>query len=96
MPITCTDGVWQWGRSMCPICAAPDTPIATPHGEQPIASLHVGGNTLHRIVGPAARQGDGWVLPVFDTALDSDAELEDYTREAARLRSALGLDVAVV
>ena len=27
---------------MCPICAAPETPIATPDGERPIASLHVG------------------------------------------------------
>ena len=27
---------------MCPICASPDTPIATPDGEQPIASLRVG------------------------------------------------------
>jgi hypothetical protein len=42
LTITCTDGVWQWGGGMCPICAAPDTPIATPDGEQPIASLRVG------------------------------------------------------
>lgn len=27
---------------MCPICAAPDTPIATPEGERPIAELEVG------------------------------------------------------
>lgn len=40
--ITCTDGVWQWRRGQCPICAAPGTPIATPNGERPIASLHVG------------------------------------------------------
>ncbi|HXS29595.1 MAG TPA: Hint domain-containing protein, partial [Steroidobacteraceae bacterium] len=42
MTITCSDGLWRWGGGMCPICAAPDTPIATPHGEQPIASLRVG------------------------------------------------------
>jgi len=42
LPITCTDGVWHWGRGQCPICAAPDTPIATPDGEQPIASLRIG------------------------------------------------------
>ncbi|HEY1534302.1 MAG TPA: Hint domain-containing protein [Polyangiaceae bacterium] len=40
--ITCTDSVWHWERGNCPICAAPDTPIATPHGERPIASLRVG------------------------------------------------------
>lgn len=57
-----------------------------------VATLHAGGNALHRIVGPAARQGDGWVLPVLDTAPGPDAGLEDDTREAARLRSAFGLD----
>jgi hypothetical protein len=42
LPITCTDGIWQWGNIQCPICAAPDTPIATPSGERPIASLRAG------------------------------------------------------
>jgi hypothetical protein len=42
LTVTCIDGLWQWGAGMCPICAAPDTPIATPDGEQPIASLRVG------------------------------------------------------
>lgn len=40
--IVCQGGVWQWGRGYCPVCAAPDTPIATPSGERPIASLRVG------------------------------------------------------
>jgi hypothetical protein len=34
--------VWQWQQNGCPICAAPDTPIGTPSGEQPIAALRVG------------------------------------------------------
>jgi hypothetical protein len=34
--------VWQWGYENCPICAAADTPVATPHGERPIAELKVG------------------------------------------------------
>jgi hypothetical protein len=37
--ITCEDGFWRWTQGDCPICAAPDTPIATPDGERPIASL---------------------------------------------------------
>ena len=43
-PIRCQDGRWQWllCPSCCPICAAPDTPVATLHGERPIASLRVG------------------------------------------------------
>jgi hypothetical protein len=40
--IRCDGGVWQWLRGQCPICAAPNTPIATPKGERPIASLAVG------------------------------------------------------
>ena len=84
------------GRKSVPLSASVELAEVAALPWCSIASLHAAGNTLHRIVGPAARQGDGWVLPVFDAALDSDAELEDYTREAARLRSALGLDVAVV
>jgi hypothetical protein len=34
--------VWWWTQTSCPICAAPDTPIATPNGDRPIASLRVG------------------------------------------------------
>jgi hypothetical protein len=38
----CEDGVWQWNYAECPECAAPDTPIATPIGERPIAELRPG------------------------------------------------------
>jgi hypothetical protein len=39
----CTDGAWKWTiSSICPVCASPDTPIATPSGERPIADLRVG------------------------------------------------------
>lgn len=40
--IKCADGVWQWLHGDCPICAAPDTPIATPAGERAIAALRPG------------------------------------------------------
>jgi hypothetical protein len=40
--IRCDAGVWQWIQGACPICASPDTPIATPDGDRPIASLRVG------------------------------------------------------
>jgi hypothetical protein len=42
LPIRCVDGTWRYGQIQCPICAAPDTPIATPAGERPIAELRVG------------------------------------------------------
>jgi hypothetical protein len=39
----CTAGTWQWSYStVCPVCASPDTPIATPNGERRIADLRAG------------------------------------------------------
>ena len=38
----CEAGVWQWRQGQCPVCAAPDTPIATPAGDRAIASLRAG------------------------------------------------------
>jgi Hint domain-containing protein len=40
--VRCSGGVWEWIQGACPICASPDTPIATPDGDRPIASLRVG------------------------------------------------------
>ncbi len=37
--IRCENGSWLYGGEMCPICASPDTPIATPEGERAIAEL---------------------------------------------------------
>ena len=42
LAIECADGVWRWRQGFCPICAAPDTPIATPAGDRPIAELRIG------------------------------------------------------
>jgi hypothetical protein len=42
LPIVCANGVWQWGIENCPICAAADTPVATPDGERPISELEPG------------------------------------------------------
>ena len=40
--VVCEDGAWQWREGICPICASPDTPIATPSGERTIGDLAVG------------------------------------------------------
>jgi hypothetical protein len=41
--VRCTGGFWRWSsQNMCPVCASPDTPIATPSGDRPIAGLRVG------------------------------------------------------
>ena len=42
LEIICRDGRWVWQQGQCPVCASPDTPIATPYGERPIADLQVG------------------------------------------------------
>ena len=42
LPIRCVDGIWRYGQAQCPICAAPDTPIATPWGDRALAELQVG------------------------------------------------------
>jgi hypothetical protein len=36
------NGVWTRGMPNCPICNSPDTPIATPEGQRPVAELSEG------------------------------------------------------
>jgi hypothetical protein len=54
-----------------------------------IATLYSAGHGLHRIVGPASWQADGWCLPVLSTKADGLAECE---KEAATLSESLGLE----
>ncbi len=81
--IRCEGGVWQWLHGDCPICAAPDTPIATPAGERAIAALRPGDLVY------SVDRGDIAVVPVLRVGrtpvsghrvvrveLDSGAELE--------------------
>ena len=42
MPIRCSEGTWRYESNQCPICASPETPIATPQGERAIAELRAG------------------------------------------------------
>jgi hypothetical protein len=42
LDIVCHGGVWEWLNGYCPVCASPDTPIATPIGDRPIAELREG------------------------------------------------------
>jgi hypothetical protein len=57
-------------------------------------TLHSSGGRIHRIVGPAIWKRDQWVLPVWYWFPDPDAGLENYQREAKRLRWERGLDPA--
>jgi len=51
-PIRCENGTWVYQEEMCPICASPDTPIATPEGERAIAEL-VPGDLVYSVDGRA-------------------------------------------
>jgi hypothetical protein len=53
--VACTAGFWRWTwRNICPVCASPDTPIATPSGERPIAELRPG-DLVYSVDGAAIR-----------------------------------------
>ena len=60
-----------------------------------IATLHSGGETLHRIVGPAICQTSGWALPILWRADDPNAGLKEYKEEASKLRNEWGLEAAM-
>ncbi|MCA9206650.1 MAG: hypothetical protein KDA59_26530, partial [Planctomycetales bacterium] len=56
-----------------------------------IATIHAGGEKLHRIVGPAIKQTTGGALPVLSYFFDQGTGLSEYKREAEKLRKAWGL-----
>jgi len=55
--VVCIGGRWRWTHdpsAPCPICASPDTPIATPAGERPLADLRPG-DLVYSVDGGAIR-----------------------------------------
>jgi len=52
LDVACVDGRWVWSHPFtgCPVCASPDTPIATPDGERAIATIKVG-DLVYSVVG---------------------------------------------
>ncbi len=60
-----------------------------------IATLHSGDETLYRVVGPAISQTSGWVLPVLYWSFDPATGLNEYEREAKKLRNESGLEAAL-
>ena len=59
-----------------------------------LATLHSGGKSLHRVVGPAICQTSGWALPVLYGVLDPSTGLDDYEQEAKKVRNQWGLEAA--
>jgi hypothetical protein len=58
--ICSTEGAWVDGGEKCPICNSPDTPIATPAGNRPIASL-VPGDLVYSI-----HRGQVSIVPIAE------------------------------
>jgi hypothetical protein len=55
--VVCTNGRWHWTTDYtppCPVCASPDTPIATPGGDRRIADLREG-DLVYSVDGDAIR-----------------------------------------
>jgi len=83
LPIRCESGVWVYDQISCPICASPDTPIATPEGERAIAELRPG-DLVYSVDGgavvvvPVARVGSTPVVNhrVVRAELDDGSVLE--------------------
>lgn len=55
-----------------------------------IATLCSDGEKTHRVVGPAAAKKDGWALPIL--SIDALTGINEYKKEAEKLRKALGLE----
>jgi hypothetical protein len=58
-------GVWVDGGEKCPICNSPDTPIATPTGDRPIASL-VPGDLVYSV-----HRGQVSIVPIAEVGRQS-------------------------
>jgi hypothetical protein len=80
------------GRMTVPLGDQPDLAEVggLPWGS--VATLHSGGEKLHRIVGPAISQTTGWALPVLYSFFDAATGLSEYKKEAVKLRKGWGLD----
>lgn len=58
------------------------------------ATLKSDGQMLRRIVGPAIRQPDQWVLPVLSDPKDASGALTDYQKKADKMRRSWGLNAS--
>lgn len=82
------------GRMTVPLGKQPDLAEVAGLPWCSIATLHSGGEKLHRVVGPAISQTSGWALPVFPSPLGLDASIDECQKEAEKLRKGLGLGLA--
>lgn len=89
-----TFGAIKRGRVSVPLAENPNLAQLAGLPWCSIVKLHSDHETLHRIIGPAIRQPDQWVLPVLNPDIDLAKSLAEYEQEARKLGSALGLTPA--
>jgi hypothetical protein len=82
------------GRKTVPLGKQPDLAEFAGLPWCSIVTLQADGERLPRVVGPAIRQPDQWVLPVLSESLGESATIGDYRNESEKLRSSLGLNAA--
>jgi hypothetical protein len=79
------------GRMTVPLGQTPFLPEVAGLAWCSVATLRSGDEAIHRLVGPASWQKDQWALPVLFQFFDPDAGVEQYQKEASKLRRAWGL-----
>ncbi len=83
------------GRMTAPLGKQPDLAEVAGLPWCSVATLRSNGEKLHRVVGPAIRQPDQWVLPILFHDSEPDPGLSAYQgKEAVKLRKGLGLEAA--
>jgi hypothetical protein len=80
------------GRMTVPLGKKPDLAEVAGLPWCSTVTLKSDGEILHRVVGPAIRQPDQWVLPIMSDPLDGSDTIADYNHEAVRLRRSFGLN----
>jgi hypothetical protein len=84
------------GRMTVPLGKQPDVAEVAGLPWCSVVTLRSDGEKLHRVVGPAIRQPNQWVLPVLYLFLDPATSLAEYEKEAEKLRHEWGLESASV
>jgi hypothetical protein len=80
------------GRMSVPLGNEPDLAEVAALPWCSIATLHADGHALRRVVGPAIRQPDQWVLPILYRFFDEATGVVKYQSEAEKLRRSWGLE----
>jgi hypothetical protein len=80
------------GRMSVPLGNEPDLALVAGLPWCSILTLHADDNELHRVVGPAIRHRDEWVLPILYRIFDQATGLINYQAEAEKLRQSWGLE----